>query len=228
MWLSGRRGSGDGDEPSPEQLEAWYRRMRAPDNELPYPVPLVAPLVRTEDLVVAVSGVQAYTAGISFRLLIRLRSRRPGLGPHGLHELIDEYGEGGVDPAQRLLLGLEYPDGRRASTIGSAGWPPESPDDEPLLMSAESGGGNLSVDASYWLTPVPPDGAVTLVCAWAALGVDETRFVVDDAALTTASSRAIVLWPWQPEEDPAPPPSTHTPLTGWFAGVQRRRRREDG
>jgi hypothetical protein len=95
-------------------------------------------------------------------------------------------------------------------------------------MSAESGGGNRSIDASYWLTPVPPDGAVTLVCAWAALGVDETRFVVEDAALTTASSRAIMLWPWEPDEDPGPPPSTHAPLTGWFAGVQRRRRREDG
>ena len=91
------------------------------------------------------------------------------------------------------------------------------PDGGAQLRPSSGGGGGTSCNQTYWLTPVPPDGPLTFVCACAGLGVPETRVVVDGLDLTTASTRATVLWPEQPRRtEPRPTVEARLPA-GWFA-----------
>jgi hypothetical protein len=50
------------------------------------------------------------------------------------------------------------------------------------------------LEASYWVTPLPSDGLLTLVCAWPEIGLPEalTDVVLPDLAVRAAGARA--LW----------------------------------
>lgn len=215
---------GDDDEMTSEQAELWRRRMSAPDNEVPVPVAASLVLARTDDVCIAVVGIGAYTTGATVELAVRLRHRPPGFGRYGLHHVLDGWRAGEVDLAQRLLFGIEYADGRRASNVDHAAWP-SGPvaDDEPVLTSGGSSSSDLTHDASFWLSPLPPDGPLAFVCSWPTVGVPERRVVLEGADLTSAGARALVLWPYEPEVEPEQPPEPERPLSGWFA----RRRREE-
>jgi hypothetical protein len=67
---------GDHPEPSPEQVQAWHRRLGLPDNELPGAIPFHAVLAKTDDLVLAVVSADAYSTGMSIRIAIRVRRHR--------------------------------------------------------------------------------------------------------------------------------------------------------
>jgi hypothetical protein len=64
MWT---RSGGDGPD------EERYRRMSAPDNELPVALPLNTVLARTGDVAVALLGLQVHTTGLAFDLAVRVR-----------------------------------------------------------------------------------------------------------------------------------------------------------
>jgi hypothetical protein len=205
-------------ESSSERPEAWASRMSRPEHEVPHPVPIAVLLARTDDVAVAVAGVSAYTTGITFELVIRMRVRPPGIGGHELPELI--HGWGNESDSRQLLFGVEYPDGRKISNVGGPAWPRSGiPDDQPVLLPGGGGGSDLAQEMSYWLSPVPPDGPVAFVCAWLAVGIEETRRVIEDAALTSASAQAVVLWPPQPLNDPTPAKPT-LPANGLFAALR--------
>jgi hypothetical protein len=55
------------------------------------------------------------------------------------------------------------------------------------------------LEASYWVTPLPRDGLVTLVCAWPEIGLPEalTDVVLPDLAVRAAGARAL----WDVAED---------------------------
>jgi hypothetical protein len=200
-----RSGASDGDRSTREQLEAWRRRMSRPDNEVPVAVPVSLLLARTDELAVSVVGMHAYSNGVTFELVVRLRQRQRGPGRQDLFTMIEQW-EGGA-PEKRLLLAVEYADGRRAANDGGPGWlgHNEPPAGAPVLSLGSASAGDVTYDASYWLSPGPPDGPVTFVCAWPAYGLAETRHVVEDANLASASARAQVLWrppPLFDEDDP--------------------------
>ena len=124
-------------------------------------------------------------------------------------------------PAEdRLLLGIEYADGRRASNLHDMRMmgPAMEGDDTRLVFVQQSGSSDeSSVDQSYWVAPLPPEGPVTLVMAWPGFGMPESRTVLDGGAIQAAAARSTVLWPPQPaieHERPLPPPR---PSSGWFA-----------
>jgi hypothetical protein len=208
------------EEPTTEQNAGLLERLSRPDNEIPHPVPIAVLLAKTDDLAVAVSGVAAYTSGISFELVVRFRALPAGIRRHELHELVSGWGDE-PDP-RRMLLGVEYADGRKASNIGGPAWREGGVShDQPILTSGGGGGSDLAQDMSFWLSPIPPDGPLSFVFAWTALGVEETRHVVKDAALTSASARAVVLWPRQADDDHEPPPEPSLPAHGWFAALRQ-------
>jgi hypothetical protein len=222
MWISHRGGSDD-DRPTPEQLEQWHRRMSPPENELPAGVGLTALLGRTDDAAVGITQVEAFSTGFRFTLAVRLRQARRELTGGRLFMLIGSHGRPGMEIPleERLLLGIEYPDGLRASTLqdmrrlGPMGMPEA---DELVLVQQGGGGGELSVDQSYWVAPLPPDGPVTVVLAWPAFGLPESRTVIDGGAIHAAAERSQRLWPPQPAmERPEPPPRPPRPSSGWFA-----------
>lgn len=214
------------DQPAADEFEVWRTRMERPDNEIGWALPLSVVLAQTPDAVVAVTHMTAFTAGVGFNLAVRLRVALDDVAGRGLYTLISPHMPPGmsVDQDQRLLLGVEYADGRTAVSLDNRVWPPGPQDpQEPLLMASDGGGGDLSVDQSFWLSPVPPDGAFTFVCSWPAFGINETRHVIKHADLSTASARARTLWPRQPiNHQPPPPPEPRLPSTGWFGQAVRR------
>lgn len=221
MWVSSRGGTA-GQPPTPEQLQRWRRRISPPENEFPAAVGLAAVLGRTDDVAVGITQLDAYSTGFRFRLAIRLRQVRAELAGGGLHMLVTSHVRPGLDvPLQnRLLLGVEYPDGRRISNLQDLRMqgPAAAGDGTELVLAQQGGGGDdRSVDQDYWLAPLPPDGPVTVVLAWPGFGLPESRTVLDGGAILAAASRSTVLWPPQPPSEPQQPPPAPRPSSGWFA-----------
>src|SRR3954451_3979970 len=224
-------GWGDGDAASDARFEAWTRRVSAPENEAPAALPFSAVLGRTDETAVFVSGFRVYTTGFAFTLSVRLRSE-PRQGEH-FHELLFG-GYGVAEPAgnldERLLLGVEYADGRTATSLTSDRPPRFEADpaqtDELLLRMGSGGGGGRSYDHELWLCPLPPAGPVIFVCRWPGFGITENQIELDGRQIVAAAERVQTLWPWEPrsiEPDPEPP-EPQLPSEGWFASERRRPR----
>jgi hypothetical protein len=210
-----------GEPPTPEQLEQWHRRMSPPENEFPAAVGLTALLGRTDDAAVGITKFEAFSTGFQFTLAVRLRRARPELARGGLLMLLDPHHPGIEIPLpKRLLLGLEYSDGRRASTLQDirTGGPLAVPGGQELTLAQHGGsGGDRSADETFWVSPLPPTGPVTFVLAWPAFDIPESRTVLDSAPIRAAADHSQLLWPPQPAEEPAQPPPPPRPSSGWFA-----------
>lgn len=221
-----RGGPGPG-RPTPEemeQFEQWHRRTTAPANEFPAAVGISLLLGRTGDTAVGITQVEAFSTGFRFTLAVRLRRASPKVADGRLFMLISPHlaHDPEVPLEDRLLLGLEYPDGRRASTLDDvrAAGPGQVPGDDELMLAHEGGGGGeLNVDQTFWVAPLPPPGPVAVVLTWPGFGISETRSLLDGAAVRAAGARSQVLWPWEPlRGSPPEPPAPPRPSSGWFAG----------
>jgi hypothetical protein len=199
-----------------EESLASLARMEPPPNELPVPVALVAVLARTDDVAVGLVGVRAYSTGVLLDLVVRLR--RPVTDGPPLHELVSGGGYPGLAVGGRLLFGVETADGRTASTA-SLGDAFTADPDSLLLVDRGQGGDETSYDQSYWLTPLPLPGPLTLALLCEGLGIPETTLVVDATPIAAAGAQAVELWPRQPPEtyEPPPQPPPEVPEGGWFA-----------
>ncbi len=90
------------------------------------------------------------------------------------------------DEGDLLRLGVATPAGsaRWLDAYGSASWETED---------------HYRLEAAYWLTPLPVDGLLTLVCAWPEIGLPETR---TDLILPDLAVRAAETFPlWDAAED---------------------------
>jgi hypothetical protein len=205
MWSTGL----SHEPPDPEFL----RRMNPPENEIPVAVPVDTVLARTGGAVIALIAVRAYTTGVAFDLAVRVRAW-PDSTRHGLSELVFDHDRTGG----RLLLGVELSDGSRASNLEFRG---PQPDSTGIVFQPSGGsGGHLSVDQSWWLSPLPPEGPLRFVVSCAGLGIEETTTELDGTALHRAADRVVTLWPWTSpdlgERLQAPPEDL--PDDSWFAG----------
>lgn len=199
------------DDSDPEQVRRDRLRYQPPDNELPFPVALQALLVRTGDVAVALTGVEAYSCGLSFVLALRRRAGAPQADGGALHEVVFG-GRGGAG----LMLGVEFADGRRASTRG---WAQEPDPDQPSLTGRGGGSDDTAADQGYWLTPLPPPGELSVVVACPDLGVQEVRVRLDADPFVAAAARAVELWPWEPpvDESGRVHDAATLPAGSWFA-----------
>ena len=212
-----------GDDESPEDVRAQLARHAPPDNEAPVAVAVNAVVGRSDGAAVILSGFQVYSSGVEFTLAVRLREEPMGSMRRDIHELVGFNGPG-ADASSHLLLGVEFSDGRRAANIGIPSWHQGVPADQPMLAGGGGGGGGKTYDQTTWLTPVPPAGPMTFVCAWAAFDIEETHTPVDGTALAEARSRVVELWPWEPPRQEAyEPVEPQLPATGWFADTLGRR-----
>ncbi len=220
-WMSNRDGPAE-EPPTPEQVRQWHRQMSPPENEFPAGVGLTVMLGRSDDTAVGITQIEAFSTGFRFTLAVRLRRLPPELAHGGLFMLVGSHSIPGVDiPLERrLLLGLEYPDGRRASTLPDVSVPgPGATEDVErlVLMQHGGGGGSQGVDQTYWVSPLPPEGPATFVLAWPGFGLPESRTVVDGGVIRAAADRSQLLWPPQPDMEPAELPPPPRPSSGWFA-----------
>jgi hypothetical protein len=204
MWTTGSPHDG----PDAE----FFRRISPPENEIPVGLAVDTVLARTDDAAIALLAAHVYTTGVSFGLAVRVRAW-PRSTRHGLSELVF----GHESPAGRLLLGVELADGRRASNLEVRGPQPDSTD--MVFLASGGSGGQLSVDQSWWLSPLPPEGPVRFVVSCDGLGIEETTTEVDGTALHRAAERVVTLWPWTPPDlgERPPPPPDDLPDDSWFA-----------
>lgn len=216
-----------GSRPTPEQLEQLRRLTGPPDNELPTSVAVNAILATPPDLVVALLSATVYSNGLLLNLTLRMRGategRAPWLHPGPSAAAGAWMGSQRPDSPDRWLIGVEYSDGRTASTLSSAQRPGVTPqvidENRPRLLARGGGGGNRVYDSSLWLAPLPPPGPLTVIFTWPAQDVMETATTLDTEAWGPAALHVTQLWAQQPNPPaPALPPVPPIRLQpgGWF------------
>ncbi len=186
------------------------RRMNKPENEVPTALPMNRLLSRTPDVAVALLGLQAYTTGVVFQLAARARDVGGAAGENRFGDLF----WGRQADAPRFLLGVEFSDGRRASSL-----PLPGRSGDLLFHSGGGSGGETSADQEWWLSPLPPEGPLLVVARCPEIGLEETTVELDGTAIRRAGEAATVLWPYEPPRDPAhePPAPPDVPADSWFA-----------
>ncbi len=194
--------------PYGEPEEDLHRRVQAPENEIPVALPQNLLLARTDDVAVALIGLQVHTTGVAFELTVRMRPSARQRFSRSLDELVWRHGPDG----SRFLLGVEFADGRRASSLlGVDGG-------DVVFHPGGGSGGSATVEQSWWLSPLPPEGPLRVVVRCAELGIPEASVVLDGTAIRRAADDVMTLWPWEPapiRHEPPPPPDL--PGDSWFA-----------
>jgi hypothetical protein len=171
---------------------AW---IGPPHNALPGIAPVQLIIARTNETVVAVAGIQAYPAGFSFTLSLRLRNlsireERRSPYPFDSADLEDDPRADGF-----LRFGVQFADGRRATTLDHRPYDPEGQaPDRPVLTQHGGGGGGAAWDIDHWMWPLPPPGPFAFVCEWPGRGITESRAEIDAASILEAAGRAVTLW----------------------------------
>jgi hypothetical protein len=189
MWSS--TPSGSGDEEARRKMAAIRRRMR-PDNELPVSVAVDAVLTRSKELVVYLSGARVYSTVVEFRLSVLSNAPDDHASRAGMSAAV--FGHG--DSSDRLLLGVEYADGRTGNNLHGFRGAVDSEADarKPVLLPAGGGGGDRMVDLAVCLSPLPVPGTLRFIAAWPARGLPETVTQLDADGLVDASARVVRLW----------------------------------
>jgi hypothetical protein len=187
-------------EPPPPRPEPPEERLRPPwlgppRNELGEALSTRAILVKRPDLAIALVELVAYSRGITGRFMIR-RPRENNRDPH-THpmRMMMRPGPAGVTelPPELLRFGVEFSDGRRATTIERFRGPSEEPP-EIVFMQQGGGGGDGSWEFGFWVWPLPPLGPLTFAVEWPAEGVELTTSQIDAAPILEAAGRSEQLW----------------------------------
>ena len=180
--------------------------MGPPQDELGVPVPVRVLLAHTSQVAVAVTELIAYTTGFELQVAIRWRND----GDHSRSARIGmahPVSAGGPVPDDLFRFGVQFADGRRGSSLGTAnlptvtawrtavaaGDPPPVPD--LVLVPRGGGGGGRSYDQRYWAWPLPPPGTLTLACEWPAAGIGLTTQEIDAGRVLEAAGHGARLWP---------------------------------
>ncbi|MBM9475576.1 hypothetical protein JL107_03865 [Nakamurella flavida] len=196
---------------SPEEHERrreQMRRFQVPTNEVGAQVPFDPVVMSSPDAAVLLEGITVFSTGVVLRLRRVLRVIPPGADPRGRPG----------HPGEQLMVGVTVADGRTASSLGGRPHGGLPGPDEMVLQPQQGGGGGRIWSQQLLLTPVPPDGPVTLVVADPSAGIPETTVQLDGATLQDAIGRIQVLWPREPDDDhpPVPPRRPDLPPGGWF------------
>jgi hypothetical protein len=206
--------------PEPPPAERWEPLAweGPPEDVLGGVVALELLLARSQMAAVAISSATAYRTGFEFTVELRLREDRQDrvwMGPPWEHRR----SQSGELPDDLFRLGVQFGDGSKATTLDSGlagtfvgprgaveesfalgivqeGDEPEEPQvpDSPVLVPRGGGGGMRHWSESLWLWPLPPEGRLSFVCEWPALGIALTRADVDAAPIRDAAARSRTLW----------------------------------
>ena len=85
------------------------------------------------------------------------------------------------DEADLLRLGIATP-------AGAALWL------DAYESSSSKTEDHYRLETAYWLTPLPVDGLLTLVCAWPEIGLPETRTDIILPELAVRAAETFPLW----------------------------------
>jgi hypothetical protein len=172
-------------------------------NVVPAIAPVAAILARTDQTVVAVTGIRAFPTGFGFTLNLRLRNLHPrerrGFWP------FPEFGYHGgrTVPADAFRLTIEFADGRSVNNLDPAPSDPNVPAFEQPMLSSGPGTGLVGSgsspdrwgwDMDYRVQPLPTPGPLAFACVWPERGIPSARVEVDGEAVLGAADAAAILW----------------------------------
>lgn len=155
-------------------------------------------IAQNEEVLIAARHFIAYPEGVAFTLEILSREAR-NITMRPIR--IDPFEPQGNETGDSVLrLGVEYADGRRATSLDpfpkwKVGGKRKPPPDAVELREGGARGNGRSWSFDWWLWPLPPAGPLALVVQWPARGVPESRLEIDASPLISASKSALVLWP---------------------------------
>jgi len=189
-------------EPPEIEVEPWWQ---SPRDELGVSTGLRLPLARTGNVAVAVIDVVAYSTGVELKLVAARRQPSADQDPFELHHRFMHGLRPGAElPPELLRFGVEFSDGRRATSVGTGpaavlrvGDGEEQAPQGPLLSPGGGGGSDDRWESEYWLWPLPPPGLLAFVVEWPAEGIELTRQEIDSAPIIEAAAHSEVLWPEQ-------------------------------
>ena len=92
------------------------------------------------------------------------------------------------DESDSLRLGVTTP-------AGQARWL------DAYASSSSKREGHYRLEAAYWLTPLPVDGLLTLVCGWPEIGLPETQTDLILPELAVRAAAAFPLWEFAEDAD---------------------------
>lgn len=144
-------------------------------------------LARSPDVAVALSGITAFSDGLLLHVVVLFADEQRR---ETLDWSLQEYSR---SPG-RFRLGVQLPDGMRATT-GTGDAPPlQTSDADAVLTMLTSATGPLRWQGDYWLWPLPQDGTMLLGCRWADRAIDETLVSVETAPLRAAAAASGPVW----------------------------------
>ena len=144
-------------------------------------------LARSPDVAVALSGVTAFSDGLLLHVVVLFADEQRR---ETLDWSLQEYSR---SPG-RFRLGIQLPDGRRATT-GTGDAPPlQTSEAEAVLTMLNSSTGPLRWQGDYWLWPLPQEGTMVVGCRWPDRAIDETLVSVETGPLRAAASSSRPVW----------------------------------
>jgi hypothetical protein len=178
-------------EPREPRMPVWFQ---APRGELPCAVPLGEMIARNDKAAIGVAGGLAYTTGFELKFYVFTPEPTPDLEPFDRRALE----EGGL-PSEFLRVGLEYADGSKLMNTTRRRWPDESKagEDEarPTMTPQRGTGWYREWHHDFWCWPLPPSGALQLICEWPQMEIPLTRKEVDAQLILDAAARAEEIFP---------------------------------
>jgi hypothetical protein len=147
-------------------------------------IPRRLELAATEDMLVTLSHLVAYSSGLSFVTEIRLRDTEDAQRLHRpLAGVVDDYS----DDTFHLVVTA---DGASTTSL-----PREGAWRGGLSLFRTSGyGSEHQWEQQWWLAPIPATGAVELVVRWPAFGLEGLPIVIDGDEVRAAAT-ASAAWP---------------------------------
>lgn len=118
---------------------------------------------------------------------------RSGPDPFGRHwPMVGERRD--VLPPQLLRIGVQFADGRAATSIGGHDRPVVGPVMDPLRGGGRGGTGESRFHQAYWISPPPPPGPVAVFCEWPAVGIPVVRHEFDARLILDAGEKARAMF----------------------------------
>ena len=193
-------------DPWPEQAEAvnpppWTGRRHGPPTAAAAAVSDLL-LARSELGSVYVDYVDAYPEGFELEIRASTSIAYHDLGRAGDGNGPDPFGRHwpiageprGVLPDELLRIGVQFADGRIATSVGGHDRPIGGPGLWPLQGGGRGGGGDSRFHQGHWISPLPPTGPVSLVCEWPVVGIPVARQEIDAQLLLDAAETARAMF----------------------------------